>query len=356
MTTELVKALVEQDPIPALLQPAQGWRRVYGRSDAHNGVLLIYEPDFGPNGAVCVKVEGGLTSAGMPEKLVAFPMWADARLPALAHLRSTREHIQAIRYRPGKRCTLRLGENTPFFVKCVADGRGETINAEARLLHNAQRAGMLGFSVPRPAGWLPGLRMMVQHRVDGRSIVPRIWHDMELAGRLGSANATLTAAPIRPSLRFDYADQMQRTAKYARRLQRLGGKASMLVDELMRRLGEITPGPADRPVHGAPHAHQWLEEAGRLALVDFDRFSLGDPELDVATFVAEADFEQAEGARSAASAYAAAFGACWPFNARLLQAYRTHKHIAKALRIATAIRIDARERAIEILDTARSLP
>jgi len=30
---------------------------------------------------------------------------------------------------------------------------------------------------------------------------------------------------------------------------------------------------------------------GRLGLIDFDRVSLGDPELDITTFQAEVDFE-----------------------------------------------------------------
>ena len=40
------------------------------------------------------------------------------------------------------------------------------------------------------------------------------------------------------------------------------------------------------PVHGAPHQHQWLADGQRLGLIDFDRFALGDPELDLAVTLA----------------------------------------------------------------------
>ena len=46
------------------------------------------------------------------------------------------------------------------------------------------------------------------------------------------------------------------------------------------------------PVHGAPHMHQWLaDQDGRLGLVDLDRYALGEPELDLATFLVELESE-----------------------------------------------------------------
>ncbi|MFQ5630553.1 MAG: phosphotransferase family protein, partial [bacterium] len=49
-----------------------------------------------------------------------------------------------------------------------------------------------------------------------------------------------------------------------------------------------------RPIHGSPHAHQWLDNGEQLGLVDFDRISFGHPELDIATFLAEMDYENPE--------------------------------------------------------------
>ena len=54
-----------------------------------------------------------------------------------------------------------------------------------------------------------------------------------------------------------------------------------------------------RPIHGSPHPQQWLLDGDRIGLVDFDRLTLGDPELEVAVFQAEMDFERTAVARDA---------------------------------------------------------
>jgi aminoglycoside phosphotransferase (APT) family kinase protein len=259
-----------------------------------------------------------------------------------------------VRYRPGKRCTLRKGS---LFLKCLADARGETINRDARLLWQAYGEGRLAFGVARPGGWLPAMNMVVQHRVPGESVVDRLWTaDGEpLAYRLGRANASLALAGIRPAARFTYADQMKRTAKYARRLAEHMPQAWPVIARLMDRLARVAAGPADRPIHGAPHAHQWLDGPDGAQLVDFDRFGLGDPELEVATFVGEADFERSPHAAATGAAYRAGFEAVLPLDPDLLSAYRVHKHLAKALRTARAVRPDAHARAMAVLAGAGRL-
>jgi thiamine kinase-like enzyme len=148
---------------------------------------------------------------------------------------------------------------------------------------------------------------------------------------------------------------MKRTGKYAKRLAEYLPRTASALDQLMAQLAYVEPGKADRPTHGAPHAHQWLDGSGGLQLVDFDRFGLGDPEVDVATFMAEADFEDWPDADEICEAYREGFAHHWPLNAELTRAYRVHKHIAKALRTATAIRLDAEERSRAILAGAQDL-
>jgi hypothetical protein len=355
MTSRLIETLIDADPIPSWLGRGQLWTRVYGRTQSNNRATLVYEPEGGADEAMCVMVGEDGVSVGGLRHVSALAWFDDPALPVLAGLRARHKGLRAIRYRPGKRCTLKVETERPFFIKCVADDRGNGINADARVLDQAGRQGLLGFKVARPAGWLPGMKIVAQHVAPGRSVVPRIWEDSTLSARLGAANASLTTAPLTLSTRFTYADQMQRTAKYARRLAKRVAGAEALLDDLMDHLGKVAPGAADRPIHGAPHAHQWLEGPEGIALVDFDRVSFGDPELDVATFVAETDFEDAPGARGAADAYAAAFEARWPINADLLRAYRVHKHVAKALRTVSAIRPDHEARSFAILTGAREL-
>jgi aminoglycoside phosphotransferase (APT) family kinase protein len=102
------------------------------------------------------------------------------------------------------------------------------------------------------------------------------------------------------------------------------------------------------PIHGAPHVNQWLLRGDGLGLVDFDRFAVGDPERDAATFMAELDFEDrtAVAVEELNGAFLSGYeGAAGQLDTTLLRAYRAHKRLAKALRTARALRPDGDERA-----------
>jgi hypothetical protein len=345
MNADLTRKILLDDPVPALLNEDGDWTRVYGRMSAF-GAVLVYEDRGRPETAVAATLSGNG---------IELRRWSDdPALPALRQLLSDHAEARPVRYRPGKRCTLRKDN---LFLKCVADDRGAAINRDARLLWSAKQQGVLAFGVARPGGWLPSLRMMVQHRVAGTPIIATLKSSegRALAHSLGAANASLAAAPISPPERFTYADQMKRTGKYAKRLTKYLPRTASALDQLMAELAHVEPGKADRPTHGAPHAHQWLDGPDGLQLVDFDRFGLGDPEVDVATFVAEADFENWSDASEIGAAYQDGFSKHWPLDPELIRAYRVHKHIAKALRTATAIRLDAEERTLAILVGAQSL-
>lgn len=347
MNRDLIHQIVTYDPIPHHLGDGGPWLRVYARNSPQ-GVEMVYEGSAGAADARAVFMSG---DGNCP---VVRTWQDDAALPTLGWLRKRHADAVPVRYRPGKRCTLRKGS---LFLKCVADDRGCGINSDARLLWRAGRDGFLDFGVARPAGWLPSLRMIAQHRVPGAPVADRLW-SMEgaaLARRLGEANASLAKAPLNPPTRFTYVDQLKRTAKYSKRLAQWVPGAEAILRKIQAQLITVEPGPADRAIHGAPHAHQWLDGPDGPMLVDFDRFSLGDPELDAATFAAEADFEASPYAHTAGEAYLAGYDSVFPLNSRLVLAYRAHKHVAKALRTATAIRLDAAERALEILEGANRL-
>ncbi len=346
MNPALVQHILRDDPVRVHL-PCDDWQRVYGKLSSQ-GATLVYENANGPVSAV-------VASVSADARQVQVRPWSDdPALPALPALLARHADAIPVRYRPGKRCTLRKGE---LFLKLVADERGCAINRDARLLWAGQQAGMFAFGVARPAGWLPSPRMNLQHRVVGMPIIEQLWsaEGSALSRRLGQANATLAASPLTPPMRFTYAHQIQRTAKYALRLAKYLPHTGALLDQLMVHFKAVIPGPANRPIHGAPHAHQWLDGPDGLKLVDFDRFCLGDPELDVATFVAEADFEDATNATEVGKAYRDGFAGSWRLNPSLTHAYRLHKHVAKALRTATAIRLDAEERTMAILANAARL-
>lgn len=108
-----------------------------------------------------------------------------------------------------------------------------------------------------------------------------------------------------------------------------------------------------------PHIpSKWLDDDGRLGLIDFDRFSLGDPELDITTFQAEVDFESVPASLrddindAFRAGYESRAGA---MDLSLLLAYRVHKRLAKVLRAARAIRPDGDVRAAGHLELVTEL-
>jgi aminoglycoside phosphotransferase (APT) family kinase protein len=101
-------------------------------------------------------------------------------------------------------------------------------------------------------------------------------------------------------------------------------------------------------VHGALHVSQWLEHGDRLALLDYDSLALGDPELDAATFLADLDVENRERVpvdRLGTTFLAGYEETAGPLDSRLLAAYRAHRRLEKALRVARALRPDGDRKA-----------
>lgn len=277
----------------------------------------------------------------------------DRRLPTLADSLHRAGDALVVRYRPGRRCTFRVDRaHDTFFCKVFPDDTGRRLHEEAQQLWSASARGELGFAVAEPVAWDPDTRTLWQRSLGGRSIGPALAERdaAVLARRLGYAAGTIGTASIAPTTRFDAAIQCDRSRKYARELRVRVPSLAALLEALIDTLQSVHVecGGRQRPIHGAPHMNQWLELDGGLGLVDFDRFSIGDPELDVATFLGELDFE--DGLACSVDELATAFIAGYehsagPLDARLLAAYRAHKRLAKALRSARSLRPDGDARA-----------
>lgn len=291
---------------------------------------------------------------------------AEARFPRDRHL-STLDRALAsagggviVRYRPGRRCTFRVDRTDgAFFCKVFPDDAGRRLHEEAQQLWTASTRGELGFAVAEPVAWDATTRTLWQRSLGGVSI------DSVLSGagavgfarRVGYAAGTIVSARITPGARFDAEVQCERSGRYARELSARVPKLASTVARLMATLESVHRhcGARRVPIHGAPHMNQWLRVDHGLGLVDFDRLSTGDPELDVATFLGELDFEG--GLACSMSDIAPAFlegyrESAGPLDPWLLAAYRAHKRLAKALRSARALRPDGDDRAERHLGSA----
>ncbi len=358
-------------PVAGASGDAAGWRRVYGRFSPGAGayaLIVLERSDPAPELRTCEVFERAPIDTGHEHvarhDAIGWVAWSsfphDRRLPTLRAALTRVGPATVVRYRPGKRCTVRVehGAET-FFCKVFPDATGARLHAEAQDLWRAGGHGELGFAVAEPVRWDGETRTLWQRSIGGTSIYPRLAgpDGPAFARRLGAAAGTLPGSSVRPTERFDADTQCRQSSSYARELgARVPGLAS-LATSLVTLLTERHRARHARPrvIHGAPHMNQWLDLGGGLGLVDFDRLSIGDPELDVSTFLGELDFEHglAHGVDAIADAFTRGYEeTAGPLDQPLLQAYRSHKRLAKALRSARALRVDGALRAERHLRTA----
>lgn len=347
------------------------WQRTYGRF--HLGevplLTLIYATIDSPQEICVIDLLPSFPRTYAPQQtviryeglgwfcLTRFPH--DPDLPALPSLLALPGQAKVLRYRPRKRCTIHFteladgtaqkeGAGDSCFAKHFTDARGAAIHQESIALWQASQAGELDFAVAPPSRWDNEQQTLWQGVVPGQPLVDRLLsiEGPTLATRMGRAAASLPLSTLQPGQRSDARKQIKRSTNYAKRLgdfyPSLRPALDFLITQLVAIHAAVEPQPL-RPIHGAPHAHQWLDDGRRLGLVDFDGFAMGEPELDVATFMAEMDFEDWERVpvsainRAFQAGYEAVYG---PLNPQLLNAYRAHKRLSKALRNAYAIRGD----------------
>ena len=294
----------------------------------------------------------------------------DPGLPSLAAVFARHPDANVVRYRPGQRCTARVGGmQEPRFVKVFADAAtAERLHAEAEDLWRAYRSGELGFVVAEPDRYEPSLGALWQHVVPGQPIVDRLgsrgdtvsYGGVELCRRLGAALGSLALSSVKPTGTITTEHQWTRTYRALAKARALGGSVAARVERCAERLETAHSAEIDSPmlvVHGSPHMHQWLDHNGQLGLVDFDRLARGHVELDAATFLAELDFESSLRARVEDFEIAMIEGyadAGVTLDASLVARYRVHKWMAKLGRTTEAIRPGGDEKVARVLDRIES--
>lgn len=379
---ELALIAGDPDPLPALLSrhDARPWRRTYARFHPNEPsyCTLLYE-----TGAAAFPLRvslyrdsaaapGGEAVAGLGVVHVASPI-ADEALDTLEAVLARHVDAAIVRYRPGHRCTFRAmhAQTGSQYVKVFASG---TIAPHLTAgMHSLwQRRDELGFHVAQPLDFDCDLRFASQAALPGTPLFGELLgpHGLEVAAAIGRAAATLPQSSVAATTAAEDDDTLSRTGWYTRSIAELLPEYAERMHSLASRLDrlEAACAPARRlPIHGGLHALQWLrcghggpplrrlqsERGGMpLGLVDFDRLGLGDPELDVATFVTELRYEGSATVPAAqlCRAFTDAYAEHVPLDARRVELYVAHKEAAKLMRLARQPRPDAPRRFARALE------
>lgn len=371
----LVKAITTAAADRSWWPVERHWLRRYGRfrPEQKSFALLVFETVDTPQELCQVEVFRtaddcrvdadawtGDSAAGTL-RIRRFP--ADSAMPGLPEILARAGRPRVVRYRPGRRCTIRFDffeDGSAGYGKVFTDASGAAVHQAGELLWRAAKAGVLNFNVARPLRWESETHSVWQGSVPGISVKPHLFAPSggALAFRMGQALATLPKSGLHSDVVFDAAVQLERSRRYAdqlvQRVPELADVVAQIFVQIVIRHGRLHPRKLV-PIHGAPHLHQWLVDHDRLGLVDFDRFSLGDPELDVATFIGELDFEDADKfpvGEINASFIAGYESVAGPLDHDLLALYRIHKRFAMACHAAQAVRPDGARRAVKRLRRA----
>ena len=366
-TSGLVEARLEEWAAVHGSASGGGWRRTYGRLWPRHSTwaVLAYASEDGPT--VRVALHDSPAPLEPLGRVEITPCDADPALPGLTEVLSRLTDPAIVRYRPGSRCTVRGGNDADArYVKVVAGPPEDQVDAQD--LWAASRAGRLPFAVAEPHGCDASTASSWYGAVSGRPLAPDLLgpDGADVAWRVGAALGALAAAPLVPTRRAGPADQLARTGRSLARaaaavptLEAELSRAAEVLERAHRRL-------VDRrlvPVHGTPHAKQWLVDgSGRLGLVDFDRYALGEPELDLATFLVELENETSRvvpmtGIETALVEGFAGDGC--EVDLGRLALYCVHKRLVKMARTATSLRPDgdarAARRLVAVADELASL-
>jgi Phosphotransferase enzyme family len=374
-TRDALAALADHDLVASLLDtwltragrpPASAWRREYARFhpgqdpwavclyEASGGLLLRIDALVAPERADFVHEAIG------PVRVAEFPN--DPALPGLAEVMAMLDRVQVVRYRPGKRCTLRgFAAGAERFVKVIPGG--ERIYAEALKVWGAFKGGALSMVVAEPYGWHAPTSSFWQGVVPGRSVASEVFgHEGDrYARRFGHALGELASSKLVPALTSPASEHLHRTShaitRVARSLPALEARLAQIRTELERRHAAL-PERALVPIHGALHVDQWFVQGSRLGLIDFDRFALGDPEFDLATLLADFDTDRAQQLPVATieAAFIEGFESRGvPIDRKRAELYGVHQRLSRLTHAAWAVRPDAAHRAERHLQTVECM-
>lgn len=353
--------------------PDRPWARMAGKFDPRQEAYatLVFHTQDAPQEICLIEVSRHSMEQYSPEETslfvdnvgwLRFTRFPDDRsLPMLSKVLDEGSHPRVVQYIPHHRCMIeftQMVDGGPGFAKVFDSDVGRRIHADGIALWKVASHGELGFSIPRPARWDETMLTLWQGAVEGTPINISQLFDFEgldLAYKVGHAIATFHQSSMVPSVMFDRETVLRQAKRHGSTLldrePQLRGAVESLLSELQLAHDRATH-KKSVPLHTDLHPEQWLKHETGLGLVDFDRIALGDPEYDVASFLTELEFKDKGRGRISQVTKAFRHGyesIAAPLCPSLLNTYRAHKWLAKALRAIGKIQIDGAFRAQQCL-------
>lgn len=264
--------------------------------------------------AACVIPELGEPVMHVPEMdLVIWPLPNDPmmeQLPALLDPVAVQPHLMSsaasackadigevsiVRYEPEEHCLARIeihdgGHDAAIFGKSYA---GESWRDARDCLHALWCRGCIvpqAFVVGRPLGSCAALRAVWQEEVRGEPLADRLAGPLahETADALAVALVSLHAGPRLARAAQPVADSVALARKWSKKLHQADARFAADLDAVLFHLERDAASPRRLvTVHGDFHVDQLQWWNGRIALFDYDNFTLDSPARDVADFVSQ---------------------------------------------------------------------
>ena len=233
------------------------------------------------------------------------------------------EHMVILKYKPARRCVLayslrgktRSGVSTrhPVIGKVFRDERGENLLTLQQYLWDNGFASSAPdrIFVPQPLAYIPPMRMMVQAFAPGITYNDLVAESGRQAAdlaywtcRCAQALVKLHHLPIpqaadgkspawirSPYLLDDERASLDRFTEGLLEMRPLdGSRVTALRDVLQSWAAQLNPAAFLTPVHRDFYYSQILFDQQDTSLIDFDLFTVGDPAIDVANFIAHLYF------------------------------------------------------------------
>ncbi len=264
----------------------------------------------------------------------------DSELDTLSIIFRENPTAKIIKYLPHKRCLLNIEKGgKEYFVKVYPKkffkhDRGQRIHEIGESLWQFSEDGKVNFSVPKSVCWDSKTRTIWQEKVSGNvaNNFPTTSGGERISFEIGKGVAHISNLEITPPRFFDRREQLKDSQEFVGKIKEI---APNLKDkaEVILALFETVDLPAEKlvPIHGDMHLDQWLFDGMTLILLDFEDFSLGEIERDLASFIVQIKHQYPQMDVSIINSFLEGFRSNGdPENERLMSFYSAHKWLAKA--------------------------